>query len=372
MRTVGVALTSLAAISQIGVAAAEPAAAPALSWLRVAGAERCIAGPELAEHVEVQLGRPVLVALPQAQLTVEGSVAAEAQGYRVYLRLADRDGRTRGERALAVTTQDCRALDPLLVFLIALMLDPDAPLLPPRLPEGLSLDTRESLANLFGNEPTVPPLELAAPAGRGASAAPVPAPAKAASAADARAVTSVIDSERDDSPEAAWRFGAQLEALAAVGLLPRPGPGARLSLVAAPSDGLRFELGGAVFVDNTIEDDRASFSLVQGELAGCPVLARFGSTLALWSCARLSVGALLARADGGGSRDTERLVLHAGAGPALAWLLGARASLHVGVTALVPLVRDRYFLNRAQGRTMAFRMSPVVGLANLSLQMQLF
>jgi hypothetical protein len=369
MRTLGAAVALLAALGEIGVATAEPPAAPALSWLRVAGAETCIGGPELAEQVEAQLGRPVLVALPQAQLTVEGSVAPEAEGFRVYLRLSNRDGGTRGERALAVTTQDCRALDPLLVFLIALMLDPDAPLLPPRLPSGLSESTRAALADLFGNEPTVPPLELAAPSGRDAPAAVAPArePSRAP-----RGSTTTDALEADDAPAPGWSFGVQAEALAAIGLLPRPGAGFRLGVVAAPADGFRLELGGALFLENAIAGEEASFSLVQGELAACPALARLGAALALWGCARLSAGALLARGEGAGARDTDRLVLHAGAGPEFALALGARASLHLGVAAIVPVVRDRYFLSRPQGRDVAFRMSPVVGQANLALQLRPF
>jgi hypothetical protein len=250
------------------------------------------------------------------------------------------------------------------------MLDPDAPLLPPRLPDGLSPDTRQALADLFGAEPTVPPLELAEPA---ATAAPTPAADRAQKASLApRAAPAPAAEVANGAPhDEAWRFSAQLEGLAVIGLLPRPGPGARLSLVAAPSDALRLELGGAVFVENTIAGEGASFSLVQGDLAACPALARLGSALALWSCARLSAGALLARVEGEGARDPDRIALQAGAGPELAWTLGAQASLHLGVSAVVPLVRDRYFLNSAQGRSMAFRMSPVVGLASLALQLRL-
>jgi hypothetical protein len=146
----------------------------------------------------------------------------------------------------------------------------------------------------------------------------------------------------------------------------------RVSAVASPTDGLRFELGGALFLENTLAAQGASFSLVQGELAACPALVTLGSALALWSCARLSAGALLARAEGAASHDSDRLVLHVGAGPELAWTLGARASLHLGMSAVVPLVRDRYFSISGAERTMAFRMSPVVGLANAALQLRLF
>jgi hypothetical protein len=182
----------------------------------------------------------------------------------------------------------------------------------------------------------------------------------------------VAEADADDAAAKAPRFGARVEGLAAIGLLPSPATGVRASLVALPFDALRFELSGAVYVPNAIPGNEASFSLVQGELAACPLLAEFGATLALWSCARLTAGAVLARAEGAVSRDSERFVLNAGAGAELAWALGARTSLHLGLAALVPTVRDRYFLSGPEGRRMAFRMSPVIGLANLALQLRLF
>ncbi|HMI91022.1 MAG TPA: hypothetical protein VK509_06640, partial [Polyangiales bacterium] len=124
MRAVAGMLALFALGAELSVAAADAPAAPALSWTRAPGAESCIAGPELAKRVEAQLGREILVALPQAQLNVEGSVELADRGYRVHLRLSDPNGSTLGDRTLAAATDDCRALDPLLVFLIALMLDP--------------------------------------------------------------------------------------------------------------------------------------------------------------------------------------------------------------------------------------------------------
>ena len=45
-----------------------------LSWVRLPGAEGCIAAPALAEAVERRLGHPVFSPAPSATLSVEGWV----------------------------------------------------------------------------------------------------------------------------------------------------------------------------------------------------------------------------------------------------------------------------------------------------------
>jgi hypothetical protein len=353
-------------LASTGRAAADAPAAPALSWSRTAGTESCIAGPELAKNVEAQLGRPILVALPQAQLNVEGSVAAAEAGYHVHLRLSDPSGSTLGERTLVAVTSDCRALDPLLVFLIALMLDPDAPLLPPRLPEGLSAATLDTLSDLFAHEPSVPPLELARPA----AGAPASSPDLRAD----RLPMAQGATNRDDAGDAAedgahddWRLGLLLEGVAAIGLLPGPTGGARLSLVLTPSAAIAFRAGGAIYPENAVDAGGAGFTLVQGELAACPRLAALASTLALSACIRVAAGALLAEAEGTGARDPIRPAVHAGAGPELTWNVSTATAMYVGVSVAAPFIRDRFFLNGDDGRDEVFRMSQVTGQANVAV-----
>jgi hypothetical protein len=257
-----------------------------------------------------------------------------------------------------------------LVFLIALMLDPDAPLLPPRLPEGLSAATLETLSDLFGAEPTVPPLELARPTASAAGTRPaardksaVPLRPAAASADEGDATTDIADE--------GWRFGAQLDGLAAVGMLPGTAVGVRLSLALAPSRAQAFYLGAAIFPENAIEARGAGFSLIQGELAACPRLAVLASAWSLRGCIRFAAGALLAQVEGASARDPARPTAQAGAGPELVWALGAAAAMHLGVTIAAPLLRDRFFLNGPGGRSEVFRMSQVVGQANLAVGVDL-
>ncbi|HEX7478134.1 MAG TPA: hypothetical protein VF331_10035 [Polyangiales bacterium] len=135
----------------------------ALSWVRGPGAHECASARELADEVEQQLGHEVFVAPAQAGIAVEGFIDANADpaGYTVRFGLVEHAESISAERVLVLPPVSCHLLDPLLSFVLAAMLDPDAPLLPPRLPAGLSEPTRALLVDLFGSEPTVPPLALA-------------------------------------------------------------------------------------------------------------------------------------------------------------------------------------------------------------------
>jgi hypothetical protein len=123
---------------------------------------------------------------------------------------------------------------------------------------------------------------------------------------------------------------------------------------------------GAVFrPENGTSNDAASFSLVQGELAACPMLAAFDQALGLRACLRAAAGALLAQTEGPSALDPVRPAVQLGAGLELAWQVGA-AAMHVGASAAAPLIRDRFFLLGASGRNEVFRMAPVIGEAYLA------
>jgi hypothetical protein len=49
-------------------------------------------GVRFAVSLEQQLGRSLLVALPRAQLTIEGSIAPATHGFAAHFRVTDRDG----------------------------------------------------------------------------------------------------------------------------------------------------------------------------------------------------------------------------------------------------------------------------------------
>ncbi|HMI94247.1 MAG TPA: hypothetical protein VK509_22905, partial [Polyangiales bacterium] len=77
------------------------------------------------------------------------------------------------------------------------------------------------------------------------------------------------------------------------------------------------------------------------------------------------------QAQGASARNPVRPSAQAGVGPELVWVLGAGADMHLGVTIAAPLLRDRFFLSGPGGRNEVFRMSQVVGQANLAVAFDL-
>lgn len=103
-----------------------------LSWVRLEGAESCLAAPALAEAVETRLGRAVFVAPALAQLAVEGRAERVEGAWRATLRVADRDGAVLGERVVESRAADCAELGEVVTVTLALMIDPELPPPPPR------------------------------------------------------------------------------------------------------------------------------------------------------------------------------------------------------------------------------------------------
>jgi hypothetical protein len=344
-------------------ALADNPAHAALSWVREPGAETCSSGPELALQLEAQVGRAILVALPRAELTVEGSIRASPGGFATRFRLIDRRGTIRGEREVVARVVDCRALDGLLVFILALLVDPDAPLLPPELPPGLSISTDRMLGELFQAEPTVPPLSLATPTSPRSVSVVQPEPTKRT-----QQTVAARDAERDE-----WHVHTNLDARAVLGLLPKPGTGLRLTVDVAEAAGWRFELGGTIFFGNELANDEATLSALLGEAAICHTVLGFARTVRWWACAHGSAGMLSSHVDANLPRDPVRTLVQIGIGQALTWELGEILSVRVGIEASIPLLRDTYYLSdETRTRTRVFRVSSVVVSASLGLSAALY
>lgn len=118
---------------------AQPAARPSatLNWVRMPGAESCISPQALARAVEERLGRPLLVPLSRAEWSLEGRVERRAGQWVATLAASRDDGRS-GARAVSIDAPDCAAIDPQLVAVVTLLLDPtwtgDVAPSPPSLP----------------------------------------------------------------------------------------------------------------------------------------------------------------------------------------------------------------------------------------------
>ncbi len=130
---------ALALLLMAGPLAAQPAARPSatLNWVRMPGAESCISPQALARAVEERLGRPLLVPLARAEWSLEGRVERRAGQWIATLAASRDDGRS-GARSVSIDAPDCAALDPQLVAVVTLLLDPtwtgDVAPSPPSLP----------------------------------------------------------------------------------------------------------------------------------------------------------------------------------------------------------------------------------------------
>jgi hypothetical protein len=302
-----------------------------LSWVRLPGAESCVAGVELARTVEAKLGRPVFVPASSADVAVEGHVAPEPSGgFVATLALTSSTGAVLGRRELTAKTS-CREMDEALVLVLSLLIDPEARQKPPP---------------PVAQAPTPP--------------APVTAVAKRSS----------------PEPSEPWHLDVAAGLVMAAGLAPGVSPGLTLEAAFSPGRVWTLELGGRLFLP--------SDAVVMGG-AGGSVLVALGTAA---FCRRFALPASLALAgcagwEGGGIRVEPRGLM---GGPSViaGYLLDIRAHadlialafdpliLRVGAGVCVPLNRDR-FTYTASGSTMTlFEVSPVAAELDLGVGLRVF
>lgn len=120
-RTAGAEILAL-----IAIAVAAPMSS-SLSWVRLEGAESCVAPSALAAEVEQRLGRPVFRSPTEADLAVEGRAERGDGVWRAVLRLTDRSGAVLGDRTVESRAASCDELGHVVAVTLALMIDPLAP-----------------------------------------------------------------------------------------------------------------------------------------------------------------------------------------------------------------------------------------------------
>jgi hypothetical protein len=129
VRLLSVSALVLGNSASIRAHAAEP---PALHWSRGESALGCIDPATLADRVE-QLTGATLSRPARAARTIEGSIELVSGGrYRARITLSEPGHAPTGQRVLEQGAKDCRELDGALVFIVAMMVDPNLSL------EGLS------------------------------------------------------------------------------------------------------------------------------------------------------------------------------------------------------------------------------------------
>jgi len=306
-----------------------------LAWVRLEGAESCIAAPALAQSVETRLGRKVFVSASDADITVEGTIGrGPKQGFRAQLRITSKDGTILGSRDVETRAASCDAIDEKLSLVVSVLIDPDG-----------------SLA---------------------AEEAPPPALPVAPTVIERERVVVVHDEPR--APPPPWRFELTVAAMASVGLQPGIGVALAPSIVLDPPHFWAVRAGGGIAATTSTEAKggaSADASLAHGSLALCPLATRGGRVQAL-ACGGGLVGALRARGIGFDTTTTTSSLV---AGP---FVVG-RTSLKiagpvvasVALDLVVPIAQAEIGYHTASGDNALFRTAPVAAMAELGIGVQL-
>jgi hypothetical protein len=281
-----------------------------LDYTRAPGAASCVSPEQLAQDVEVRLGRPVFVSAGEADLVARVRARRVSGRFTLEVELLDASGRRLGQRELSTGAAHCSSLDDSLALVLALAAD--APRAAPESPV-----TRASAAEPAG---LVPRASLD-------TAISIPASTHA--------------------PRFGWRWAPSAGLALASGLLPSAALGLELGLELRPPDFWALSLRGTWWVEQGLGGQPrpgrgAEFAARTFELGVCPwagQLGPFGATL----CALQWVGRIDARGSGfDQSLSDTSWFAAAGLAPALAYGFGPVRATLAG-TLLVPLVRRRYF-----------------------------
>jgi len=300
-----------------------------LSWLRMPGADSCVATQPFARAVEERLGRSVFVSAAQADLSVEGRIEKRrgGPGWHAVITVRDAKGVTLGTRELERPDGSCEAMTEPLALIVAVMIDPDAAMRPKTSPTPSAEPERDAS----------PPSTDAAP----------PAPATTATASAAPATTSAaVDAPPPPSPSPSrdpWRFEGHGAITASNGLTPTLTGGAGVEAILYPP---RIPIGFRGYTmlflptDKTADGARASFDMLYLGGGLCPT---WRTRVSVMGCLGGQLGVLRPRAETPNRGISESLLP--------IWNAMAELRLHVpivapigvaaGVGAGIPLLRPR-------------------------------
>lgn len=324
VRATYAALAALGILTAAPRAGADEARTSSLSWLRMPGAESCIATQALARTVEQRLGRTVFVSAAQADVSVEGRIEKRAAGgFRAVITIHDASGARLGTRELERPEASCEAMSEPLALVVAVMIDPEAATRP--------------------REPAAPEAAPAAPAPVAEPAAAPPPPPAPEPARDAPA------GPPPPRPRPApWRFEGDAYGTVSYGLAPSLAGGAGVeAILYPPAIPVGFRGYTSLFLPTTAEvrglggQARASFDMlfVGGSL--CPTIE--GRRVNVMGCAGGQIGLLRPRAETAAGAIGEDLM------PLLNAVLEARISVKIaapigataGVGGALPLLRPK-------------------------------
>lgn len=310
------------------VRAATPGPEPAaLSWARAEGAESCPGASEVTRAVDQRLGRSALVPPDRAELVVEAFVEpASGGGFHVRIALT-KNNVVIGRRELEGTEPDCTIITDKAVLAIALMIDPEAPLLPVPAP------------------------------------APSPPPAPATTSTVAVAVAEHEPPPPPPERPPPWQGDLELAASLAGGLVPGLSPGVFVRGRAfAPTLPFGVELEGAFFPEKTrhaTATQGGHFALLYAGLSLCSRPPR-APRLAASFCAGADVGSIVGRGFGFDINERFRSWVFAVGARGRLWFRPVpRLALVLGPDLTIPLRRDHFDTGSENGGVALYRMSSV-------------
>ena len=373
-------------LSVAGGALAGSGRTSSLSWVELPGAESCGGAGAVARAVEQRLGRPALVSPAAAAFSIEGRAERSGAGLRAVLVLRDRTGATLGKRDLESALADCSELREKVALAVALMVDPDAVLLPPPQATAAPALTPTPPGAPAGAAPALP----SAPAGA-APAPPDPTSPPEPAAAPAPTVRAVVDSppsaspgpsavvERiqlvdDLSPPAPWRVEPTVSAAIGAGFMPSTSVGATLTTTLSPPRFWPVELYGGGWGAQTLAAGAgasARFTSAFGGAGVCPLRAH-GAPFSFLMCGAGQVGIVNAEPSGFAvAHAGSLLTLHVMSDAHLSIDLGYGISARVGGSLGIALLRSQFVFERSTGQQSIFDPPWLVATADLGLAVAL-
>lgn len=317
-----------------GAAAATGAKTSSLSWVRLPGAERCVATQPLARAVEERLGRSVFVSASAAEVSVEARAEPVAKGFRATVFLRDARGEL-GKREISSEGPSCDGLTEPLAIVIAVMIDPDA---------------------VLGPKPAPP--------------SPVP-PAEPSERVIVRVETErvLVPVEAPSPPHLRADLGAG--GRLAFGVVPGTGIGVSASALFVPARFVGIEVHASWLAPSGVDTalgGAVDFSHANVGLGICPIVVGEGRFL-FWSCGLGELGGLFARPTGLDRTVNEvRATFALGLGARASFQIAGPFALRAGISSAVPLLRPPFEVTDADGGAHeVFRQSPVTASADFGV-----
>ena len=332
-----------------------------MKWSTSEGAESCPERAQISEAVAQLLSSERLTALDDADRLIFAR-ARHDDAWRATLRVVDKAGSPLGERELKSDAPTCTELGASVALAIALIIDPE------HVAAGVSATTL----------PRAPGEAVAAFPSVSAPEPPPRAPDPAPTASPLPVLDSPAAKRPSVSPERWMVYGPRPQrtvkagAVLLSGLLPELALGAQIELWQPvwAADSLRFSL--AYFAAQTRAvpnhaDASATLYVATARAAYCPSLAA-SRRISVFGCAGLESGFTVARAQGGGYRNTPARALLALDGALSAdYTLAGRWLLGVTTGAALTPFRPEFSYLATSGRIEVARRSALEGRLEFAL-----